>query len=254
MYPILGRYGRFFLYSYTAVIGLGIIAAIGLTAWWVRKLRWANDDVVNGWLDGLLIALVAGLGGARIGFVWMEWAYFKERPAEAWQLWQGGLTYHGALLAGLFALACWWAIYHRRRVSLAAYAGVLAPGLALGSAFGWFACWLEGCGYGRETTLTPWSASLPDTFGVFAVRYQTQLLGLGLSLLLLLLIIVLHHRWRPGQLIWFTLFGLSLGRLLVSLWRGDNVPTINSTIRLDTFLEATVAFISLILLQYRSGR
>lgn len=246
MYPILGRYGRFFLYSYTAVIGLGIIVAIGLTAWWARRLGQEED----GWLDGLLVTLAAGLVGGRIGFVWMEWAYFQERPAEAWQIWQGGLSYHGALAAGLLGLWCWWVIYRRQQTPFTAYAGLFAPGFALGSAFGWLACWLEGCAYGRETILGPWSASLPDTFGVFAVRYQTQLLGLGLTLFVFLLIIVLHHRWQPGRLFWLTLLGLSFGRLLVSLWRGDDVVMVSSTIRLDTFVDAALAFMSLILLQY----
>jgi phosphatidylglycerol:prolipoprotein diacylglycerol transferase len=249
MYPILGRYGRFFLYSYTVVIGLGILAAIGLTAWRARRLARADDGWVGGWFDGLLVTLVAGLAGGRIAFVWVHWEYFQQRPAEAWQIWQGGLSYHGALAAGLLALWSWWAIYRRQQVRFAAYAGLFAPGLALGSTFGWLACWLEGCAYGRETSIALWSATLPDHFGVFAVRYQTQLLGLGFSLIVFLLIIARHRHWQSGRLFWFTLFGLSFGRFVVSLWRGDDAPII-STIRLDTFLEATVAFMSLILLQY----
>jgi len=249
MYPILGRYGRFFLYSYTVLIGLGIIAAIGLTAWQARRQARANDGWVAGWFDGLLVSLAAGLVGGRIGFIWVHREYFQQRPAEAWQIWQGGLNYHGALAAGLLALAGWWAIHQRQRTSFSAYAGLFAPALALGSAFGWLACWLEGCAYGRETTHALWSATLPDHFGVFAVRYQTQLLGLGFSLIVFLLVIARHRHRQSGWLFWFTLFGLSFGRLVVSLWRGDDAPII-STIRLDTFLEATVAFMSLILLQY----
>jgi len=248
MYPILGRYGRFFLYSYTVMIGLGIMAGFALTAWRARRAR-AGDNWLAGSLDGLLVALVGGLVGGRIAFIGVHWHYFQQRPAEAWQIWQGGLSYHGALLAGLLALWIWWAIDGRQQESFSAYAALFAPGLALGSAFGWLACWLEGCAYGRETTLALWSATLPDHFGVFAVRYQTQLLGLGFSLTVFLLVIARHRHWQSGRLFWFTLFGLSCGRLLVTLWRGDDVPTI-STIRLDTFLEATLAFMSLILLQY----
>ena len=39
-----------------------------------------------------------GLIGGRIGFVWLEWGYFQERPYEIFQFAHGGLTYHGALL------------------------------------------------------------------------------------------------------------------------------------------------------------
>ncbi|HEX6387045.1 MAG TPA: prolipoprotein diacylglyceryl transferase family protein [Anaerolineae bacterium] len=250
MYPILGRYGRFFLYSYTVVIGLGIIAAIGLTAWRARRLAQTGDSWLGNWFDGLLVILAAGLIGGRAGFVWAEWEYFQQRPAEAWQIWQGGLSYHGALAAGLLALWGWWAYCRRQQTPFAAYAGLFAPALALGSAFGWLACWLEGCAYGRETTLGLWSADLPDTFGVYAVRYQTQLLGAGLALVVFFAVVALWCNRQPQRLFWFTLLGLSFGRVIVTLYRGDDVASV-STIRLDTFLDGALALISLMLLQYQ---
>lgn len=233
MYPILARYGPFFLYSYTVVIGLGLAAAIGLTVWLERRDARARP----GWVDALLIALFAGLVAGRAVFVWANRPYFQEHPGEIALVWQGGLSYHGFLIAGLLAFSIWllW-----RRQSPAGYAGLLAPALALGSAFGWLACWFEGCAYGQETMLGPFAADLPDSFGVRGLRYQTQLIGLALSLLALLLILILRRWLRPGQLFWLALLALSGGRVVVGLLRGDAAPMLGQW-RLDVVADAFLA-------------
>jgi prolipoprotein diacylglyceryltransferase len=194
----------------------------------------------------VLVTALAGVLGGRLGFVLGQWDYFGERPVEIGDIWQGGLSYHGALLAGLVALWLWcrW-----RKRSFYAYAALFVPSLALLSAFGWLACWLEGCAYGREAVLdgTIWvrwvTADLPDSFGVFALRYQTQLAGLVSSLLLFGLAWWGHGRWPAARLFWFTLFALSTVHTVLYFWRGD-VTNIN------LMLNGTFALLSLILLQY----
>ena len=237
MYPILARYGPFFLYSYTVVIGLGLAAAIGLTAWLERR----DGRSRPGWIDALLIALLAGLVAGRAVFVLANRPYFQENPGEIALVWQGGLNYHGFLIAGLLAFSAWllW-----QRQSPAGYAGLLAPALALASAFGWLACWFEGCAYGRETVLGPLATDLPDSFGVRGLRYQTQLIGLALSLLALLLILILRRRVRPERLFWLALLALSAGRVVVGLLRGDAAPMIGQ-LRLDVAADAILAFIAM---------
>ncbi len=250
MYPILGRYGSFFLFSYTAVISIGIIAGIGLAFWRARRRNMA--DV---WLDGVLVALLAGLIGGRAGFVWLEWGYFGERPSQIIQLQLGGLSYHGALLAGLVGLWGWhkWRKRPLRQAqgrSFLPTADLIAPSIALASAFGWAACWLEGCGYGRTAVAGSFlAASLPDHLGIFAWRYQTQLLGIGLSLLIFIWALIRQPHWRPGQTFGFTLFALSLGRVGVDLLRGDSALFVGN-IRADILLDAALAIISLLLLKY----
>lgn len=242
MYPILGRYGPFFLYSYTVLMGLGLFAGIGVSAWQARRGWWPD------WLDGLLSSLAVALVGGRAGFVLAQWGYFQERPSEMWQVWLGGLSYHGALLAGLSGLWVWCAWRGRPFERLAS---LLAPGFALASAFGWLACWLEGCAYGREASSGLLTAALPDTFGVFAVRYQTQLMGLGLSLIIFFIALWRQPKWPAARSFWFTLIGLSAGRMVVTLFRADAVLQVGQ-VRADTIADGAMALAFLILLQYRS--
>jgi phosphatidylglycerol:prolipoprotein diacylglycerol transferase len=240
MYPIFGRYGPFFLYGYSVALGLGVIASLSVTVWLAR------DKARPDWLDGVLLSLLVGVLGGRLGFVLGQWEYFQERPSNIADIWQGGLSYHGALLAGLLVLWLWCV---RGKRPFYTYAALLAPALALLNAFGWLACWLEGCGYGREAVLDGsfwrrWlTADLPDDFGVFGLRYQTQLVGMVLSLLIWGLAWWGNGRVSPPRLFWFTLFALSTIHLLLYFWRGD-VTNINF------ILNAALALLSLILLQY----
>ena len=162
MHPILARLGPFFIYSYTAVFAIGLLLSWGITH------QSARQQPTRHWQDAALVTLLAGWLGARLGFVRLNWDYFAERPSELFQLWQGGLTAYGGLVGGLLGLGvwCWW----RKRPFLP-YATLFSPALLLLIATGWAACWFEGCAYGAETTLGPLAANLPDTFGVFAVRY-----------------------------------------------------------------------------------
>jgi phosphatidylglycerol:prolipoprotein diacylglycerol transferase len=240
MHPILARYGPFFLYSYTVVMAIGLAAGIALTA----KLAQREQGRWPGWIDGLIVALLFGLVGGRAGFVLANRTYFAEEPGQIGLVWQGGLSYHGALLAGLLGLLI-WTVWRRR--SFAEYAGLMAAALVLVSAFGWLACYLEGCAYGREATFGFLVSDLPDSFGVFGLRYQTHLMGLVLCLALFPVAIVGRRYLRPGLLFGISLVLLSIIRLIVSLFRGDEAPYLGS-LRWDTVLDGAIVIITLSLL------
>jgi len=229
MYPILARFGPFFLYSYTVVLALGILAGLGL-AFYLGNRDSINSEI---WISGLLLAVLAGLILGRVVFVLANASYYSENISEIPLIWRGGLSYHGVLIAGLIFLAAWTRFKGR---SFGGIALLLAPSLALVSSFGWLACWLDGCAYGRQSTAGFLVADLPDSFGVFALRYSTQLLALVLCLLIFTLTLAIRQYRRIHWLPWLTLLLLSAGRLVVSLLRGDSVPILGS-IRMDTIAE-----------------
>lgn len=247
MEPIVGRVGPFLIYGYTAVLASSIALALALTHWLTRRTQ--AFAAIPGWIDGVLAALVGAFLVGHAGFVAGEWAYFAERPSQIWQVWRGGFSFHGALLGGVAGLWVWTVVGQKR--PFAAYANLLAPALALVNAGGWLACWMEGCAYGRETVYTgqwwhDWlAADLPDTLGLFALRYQTQLLGAALGLLALLLALTTIKREKVGGLFWLVLLLISISHLLVSLLRGDPAPQLAGA-RLDTWLNAWLALISVI--------
>ena len=240
MYPILTRLGPFFVYSYTAVFATGIMLSWAIT----RQQTIAQH--LPGWPDAGLTTLILGWLGARLSFVLLNWGYFAERPSELFRLWQGGLTAYGGLMGGLLGLWlwCWW----RKRPFLS-YANLFSPALLLLIITGWAACWLEGCAYGSETVLGPLAADLPDSFGVFAVRYQTQQLGILLNLAVFGFVLWWQKRWENGRPFPLTLITANLIHFCLTFLRGDTVIQFAGW-RLDSWLALMFAFLGLILLQY----
>ena len=240
MHPILTRLGPFFIYSFTAVYTLGLLLSWGITHKQARQHRLPR------WQDAALITLFAGWLGARLGFVGLNWGYFAERPSTLLQLWQGGLTAYGGLIGGLIGLGlwCWWG----KRPFLS-YTTLFSPALLLLIVTGWAACWFEGCAYGTETTLGPLAANLPDTFGVFAVRYQTQLLGIGLNLLLLLLAYLPTCKLATSYRFPLIFITTNLIHFALTFLRGDAAPLLFGW-RLDSWLALLFAIGGGMLLQY----
>lgn len=234
MFPILGSYGGVYFHSYTVVMGIGLVVVWGVIAW--QRSR-------PGQADRLLVCLLTGLVGGRIGFVLANWGYFEQHPTEIWLVWHGTLSYHGWLLAG------WIALMLMYRSQWLAIADRLAPAGTILAMFGWLACLLAGYGYGREGFIGPLTAELPDQFGLLAVRYQTQLAGMLFSLLATILMWPWPGiRLRPGQRFWLALFLLSSGRVILSFFRADPIPTL-AGFRLDTLLDSLLllfAFIQLL--------
>ena len=244
MVPILGRYGPFFFYSYTAILGSGLLLALGLT----RGL--ARERIASAWWHGVVLALAAALLAGRAGFVASRPDYYRLHPGEIGWIWQGGLSYHAALPASLLTL-WWWC--RRHGLSFYRLAALLAPGALLWGAAGWLACYLEGCAYGRETTLGWLAADLPDSFGVYAVRYQTQLLGAAAFLVLALAIWRARQTVRPDVLFWLALALASGARALLSLSRGDPVAELAGW-RLDTVADGVLAIAAAALLLATAAR
>ncbi len=240
MYPIWGRLGPFFIYGYTAVFAIGL-----LVTWRVTRQQ-AGKTALPNWPDAALTTLVAGWAAARLSFVGINWRYFAERPSELIHLWQGGQTAYGALIGGLVGLGlwCWW----QKRPFLST-AALFSPALLLLIITGWAACWVEGCAYGQTTLLGPFAANLPDQYGVFAVRYQTQLLGIGLNLLALVFVLLWQKWWGNGRLFPLTLLLANLIHLGLTFLRGDAVPRLAGW-RLDSWLALLFAIVGLLLLQY----
>ncbi|MEM7332787.1 MAG: prolipoprotein diacylglyceryl transferase family protein [Chloroflexota bacterium] len=245
MYPILARTRWFFIYSYTVVLALGLLVSVGLIYWQGRK------TAVSVWLDGILFGLAGSLIGGRIIFLILEWGYYSERGEGIGNLWQGGLNFHGAVIGAFLGVLIGARVQKRQFFPFLQQISLTVPLLFL---FGWGACWLEGCAYGVETTLGPFSANLPDHLGIFAVRYQTQLAGMLLSGLIFLFgLWFMNKSLTINGRIFPILTGLSfLNHALISLLRGDEAFLI-STVRLDIILNLGIVVFCLILLQYGRG-
>ena len=77
-----------------------IAAAFAFASWHIRKLARQEGIKQDGVFDAAIVAMVAGIVGARIFFVLQpdEWnAHFRQAPLDALKIWEGGLTFYAGL-------------------------------------------------------------------------------------------------------------------------------------------------------------
>lgn len=226
MHPVLLRTEGFILYTYTVLLDAGLVCGFVL-AWMEGRRLQQHVHILN----AAFWAVCAGTLGARAGYVLANWAYFGEHLADAARLWEGGLSWYGGFLSGLFALIV-YAAWPRRETSPSFWllADALTPGLMLGVACGWLACWMAGCAYGAPVSGGHWLVwDLPDIYGVRELRFATQPLGAVLSLVAFAFLWATRRRWPDAGFVFLT--GLTLmGGIgyLLELTRGDDALFLGS--------------------------
>jgi phosphatidylglycerol:prolipoprotein diacylglycerol transferase len=106
------------------------------------------DQLVN----VAMIAIIAGLVGARFYYVLFNWDYYGAFPWRIIAIWEGGLAIHGGLIAGVIVggIVAW-----RRRLPALTYLDIAAPPLALGQALGRWGNFFNQEAFGTPTDL-PW--------------------------------------------------------------------------------------------------
>jgi prolipoprotein diacylglyceryl transferase len=212
-----------FEFAGLTVTWYGILVALGFMAGlWTASRRAMRDGInpdtiidLGPWL------LVGAIIGARTLYVVSYWnESFAGRPlTEIFMVQHGGLVYYGGLIGASLACVLFVSL---KKLPLWRLADILAPSVALGSFFGRWGCLLNGCCYGRPTTL-PWGIQFPkghETYPnyVHPTEIYDSLLNLGLYLFLAWLF---RRKSFDGQVFAVYLICYAVLRSFVELFRGD---------------------------------
>jgi phosphatidylglycerol:prolipoprotein diacylglycerol transferase len=149
MHPTLIRVplpwgGGFDIRSYGFMIMCGFLLALYVGRRRAVQIGICPTDVV----DAAVTALIAGVAGARIFYVIVNWESFQSNLAEIVRIDHGGLIFYGGLLGGAGALLCF--VYFKR-LPLNRMLDLCASIVPLAHALGRVGCFLNGCCYGRVT-------------------------------------------------------------------------------------------------------
>jgi phosphatidylglycerol:prolipoprotein diacylglycerol transferase len=220
VHPIAFNLGGFPIHWYGVMVALGFMAGLWTSS---RRAPLAGIDGekifdLGPWL------IVGTLIGARTLYVVTFWnSQFAARPfVDVFKIWEGGLVFYGGLISG--TIACVIAI-RVKKLPFWKVADVLAPGIALGHAFGRIGCLLNGCCYGRACS-APWAIHFPadhETGGapVHPTQIYEALLNFGLSFALALFF---RRRKFDGQVFAVYLVSYAVIRAFVEHFRGDYPP------------------------------
>ena len=200
------------------MVALAVVTLVLWVWYFVKKVGVTTENV----MAAALWAIPMGIIVSRLIHVVDKYDYYFHNPGDI--LGFDGLTIYGAILGGLLG---GWIYCRLRRLSFAPLADLAAPGIILAQAIGRVGCILNGCCYGKPTSL-PWGFIYPRVSG--EPVHPTQLYELlGDLIIFALLFWVFRGRLRPsGSLLAMYLALYSALTFTVRFWRGDTEQFLGS--------------------------
>ena len=222
-FDLLGRHiGPLTLHTYGVLLALAFLAGLWIAGRQARKAGLDAGRVT----DLAIYVLIAGLIGAKVLLVVVEWPSYSLHPREILSVFQSGGVFYGGLLAA-FPVA-WWYV---RRHNLDGWktADALAPGVAVGQAVGRLACFSAGCCHGGATHV-PWAVTFHDLYAARTVGtpldvplHPTQIYESIATALIFAALLWLTPRKRfDGQVVTAYVVLYSVTRFGIEFFRGDS--------------------------------
>lgn len=210
MHPELFRIGNFPVQSFGVVLVIGFI--VGLVMAGKRAARFGlKPEVVQ---DVAIWMIFAGVAGARIAYLLLNWKYYAQHPNELWTLRFQGLTSFGGLIGGALAILL---LARKHQFKPLDYMDTVALPVLIGHAIGRIGCFLNGCCYGSACSTSPPGVHFVGLPGLHtpAQLYDTVMTLIGAGLLVLL---EKKRMGRGGSAGWMMIiYGVS--RFIYEFWR-----------------------------------
>jgi phosphatidylglycerol:prolipoprotein diacylglycerol transferase len=204
-----------------AVRWYGLMYLVGFVLFVVLGKRRARENLLTGWhprdVDDMLFYGVFGvILGGRLGYVlFYKPLYYLAHPLEIFEIWQGGMSFHGGLAGVLVAL---WLFSRNRGKSWLDVTDFVAPLVPLGLAAGRVGNFINGELWGRVTDV-PWAMVFPQAGP--DPRHPSQLYQVALEgvLLFVVLWVFSQRRRPPGAVSGLFLLGYGMCRFVVEYAR-----------------------------------
>ena len=147
-----------------AVRWYGLMYLVGFVLFIVLGRRRAQKSMLTGWratdVDDMLFFGVFGvILGGRLGYVlFYKPLYYFAHPLEVFEVWHGGMSFHGGFVGVMIAL---WFFARQRGKRWLDVTDFVAPLIPLGLAAGRLGNFINGELVGRPTDL-PWGMVFPQ--------------------------------------------------------------------------------------------
>ncbi len=215
MHPELFKIGPITIYSYGVMLALAFVVGIYLAR--DRAIKAGIDSKVI--MDLSVYVLLSSIVGARLLYILTNLDEYREHPLEAIFSRTGFVFYGGLIFAIIVGL--WY--LKRQKLPVWQIADVVAPSIPIGQAIGRIGCFLNGCCYGKPTTL-PWGVKVAGRDPLdLTPLHPTQIYS---SVGDLIIFFILSYWWKrrkfEGQIFLMYLVLYSILRFVVEIYRGDN--------------------------------
>ena len=225
--PVLIDLGLFQIRWYSLAYILGII--IG----WMYAVKIINlttnnkynfEQIKTSHFNDLIIYLVVGMViGGRLGYVFFyNFVYYSENFFEIFKLWQGGMSFHGALLGVIVSLIFF---SKKTKTNFFKFADIVSCVAPIGIFLGRIANFINGELYGKISTL-PWAVIFPN--GGSMARHPSQIYEAileGIILFALINYFALKKKllFKTGYISGLFLVSYSILRMLSEIFREADI-------------------------------
>jgi phosphatidylglycerol:prolipoprotein diacylglycerol transferase len=220
--PVLVSIGPFAIRWYALAYIGGILLGWVYARWMIRNdALWAGRKApmtVTDFDDFIVWVTLGIILGGRTGYVlFYNPAYFAANPSEIFQLWNGGMSFHGGFAGCVLAVVLFaW----RRKISILSLGDLTCAAGPIGLFLGRMANFINGELWGRTTDVA-WSFVFPHAGPL--PRHPSQLYEAALEGLVLFIVLALFVRGgalkRPGLIIGIFAIGYALARSFCELFR-----------------------------------
>ncbi|MBN1259021.1 prolipoprotein diacylglyceryl transferase [Candidatus Peregrinibacteria bacterium] len=203
--------------------GVSYAVALGLSMWILWKLNRKGKifKTADQMYDLVFWVFLFGvILGGRLGYVlFYNLPYYLQNPIKVFAIWEGGMSFHGGLLASLLAgyLFC-----RKNKIDYLKLADLAVIPAALALFFTRIANFINGELYGRVILNPKWKW-LGVRFGDGALRYPSQLFQAADSLVLFLVLLFIFSRKPKKGVLFFSYLALyGLFRVIIEFWRAPD--------------------------------
>jgi phosphatidylglycerol:prolipoprotein diacylglycerol transferase len=222
------------IYSYPAMLYVGLLAGIFVGAWAAQGWGMSADRFAI----AVTLLLIPALAGSRLYFVLTRWRLYRRDPARIWRRGEGGMSMYGGFI---MAVPLSFPLLRLLGLPFAAFWDAAVLTILLGMAFTRIGCFLNGCCHGRPSEA--WYAlSLPDHHGIWRRRIPTQLMEMAFALVLFGAALALRNAAPfPGAIFCFGVAGYGAGRWVLESLREDETAGLDKTTMQATSILLVIA-------------
>ena len=185
-----------------------------------RKNKYNYVQITTRHFDDLIVYLVIGIVlGGRMGYViFYNLEYFTHNFLEIFQIWQGGMSFHGGLLGVIISIL----IYSKKtNTNFYIFADIVSCVAPIGIFFGRIANFINAELYGKISNL-PWAVIFPNAGNLSrhpSQIYEAILEGIVLFLLINYLSIKKNLLFKTGYISGLFLIFYSILRIFSEIFR-----------------------------------